>query len=281
MKIFIKFTAAILCGILATSVLTSCKADKKEDSTASEKTSATETTKATTTAPPETTTEEIHTPDINYYVRKTEAVDAKYFDDVVFVGDSISYNLYYYNLKTKHLGNAEFVVSYSLGVANSQWSLDEPTAVHPVYNGVKMRVADAVKETGRKKVYILLGINDIYLYGVDSTVETLQVLVGQIKESTPDAQIVLQSVTPVYKKTTTGITNELVNDYNEKVSALCKEQGWYYLDIATALRDEDGTLRAEFCSDPGEKGIHLKDAGCKAWAEYLCEHSIQEATAAQ
>ncbi len=43
-------------------------------------------------------------------------------------------------------------------------------SVHPTYNGEKMKLEDAVGQIQPDKIYILLGTNDVALYGVEATI---------------------------------------------------------------------------------------------------------------
>ena len=131
---------------------------------------------------------------------------------------------------------------------------------------------NGVKASGRKKVYIMLGMNDVYLYGVDKSIENAKKLVAEIKQKSPGVEIFIQSVTPVII-TKKGITNKLINKFNKKLSECCKEQKWNYLDVASVLKDKKGALPVEYCSDPNGMGIHFTDKACKKWVEYLYTHT--------
>ncbi len=269
MKTFRKIIAGLICMVLMVTANTLTGGNKEVKETETKPTvSAAEPTSKVPIDPNEKTS-----PGIDYFVPKTQEVDKTYFDDVVFVGDSISYKLSLYDLRTDCLGEAIFLTSSSLSAINSLWGLYDDNAVHPSYNGTKMRVPDGVKATGRKKVYIMLGMNDLPSFGIDTTLSNIKKLVIQIKEASPDVQIFMQSITPIYGDKM-KITNDFVNEYNVKLSAMCKEQNWYYLDVAVALRDENGALPLEYCGDPEIMGIHFLDKGCQAWADYLYSHTV-------
>jgi len=256
------------------------KPKKNKTTTTTKKSKTTTTTKEYTTiaitkTEKETTKETattVKTQDIEYFVPQSERAKKSYFNDVVFIGDSVTLKLYYYNLKTDALGKAVFLTAGSFGYGNSLWSLNRKGNVHPSYNGTKMRVPDGVKASGRKKVYIMLGMNDVYLYGVDKSIDNAKKLVAEIKQKSPGAEIFIQSVTPVII-TKKGITNELINRFNKKLSECCKEQKWNYLDVASVLKDKKGALPVEYCSDPKGMGIHFTDKACKKWVDYLYTHT--------
>ena len=59
-----------------------------------------------------------------------------------------------------------------------------------------MLVEDSVKATGKHRVYIMLGMNDIAIAGIDKSVKNMEKVVDSILAKTPDALIYIQSMTP-------------------------------------------------------------------------------------
>ncbi len=229
-----------------------------------------------TTEPVETKPVERRTPNVHFYVPESERVDESYFDDVVFVGDSVSLRLTYYNMANDCFGDAVFLTSGSLGVTNSQWGLYEPKAVHPSYQGQKVTVADGIAKCGRKKVYLMLGINDMAYYTRPDLFAQFKSLTDSILEKSPDVTFYIQSVTPMTGDKN-GTTNDAINEYNALISQYCCQKGWYFIDVASVLRDENGLLPGKYCSDADGMGIHFTDAACEVWKEYLYTHVPPEA----
>lgn len=228
------------------------------------------------TEPVETAPIERRTPNVHFFVPECERVDESYFDDVVFVGDSVSLRLTYYNMANDCFGDAVFLTSGSLGVTNAQWGLYEPKAVHPSYQGQKVTVADGIAKCGKKKVYIMLGINDIAYYTRPELFEQFKSLTDSILEKSPDVTFYIQSVTPMTGNKN-GTTNDEINEYNALISQYCCQKGWYFIDVASVLRDEEGLLPRKYCSDPDGMGIHFTDAACEVWRDYLYTHVPAEA----
>lgn len=204
-----------------------------------------------------------------------EAVDLSYFDDVAFVGDSVSLMLQYYCAATKALGNATFLCAGSLSSTNALWPVSS-SSVHPSYQGTKMLVEDAVAASGVKKVYIMLGINNI-AYGVDYASNDMVTLIDRILQKSPDVKIIVQSVTPMAFSSTI-ITNQLNNTqiqaYNKRMQEICAERGWSYLNVAEVLTDKDGNLPSNYCSDNGSMGIHFTYEAAAVWVDYLKTHPL-------
>ena len=137
-----------------------------------------------------------------------------------------------------------------------------------------MLVEDGVKAMGAKKVFLMLGMNDVGLYGVEDSVTNLNTLIQRILEKSPDAEIYIQSATPILagreRKT---LNNENLDKSNAALKELAREKGYHFADVASVMKVEDGSLNPDYCSDPEDMGIHFTDAGAKVWIDYLLENA--------
>lgn len=202
-------------------------------------------------------------------VETKNEVDASWFDDAVFVGDSVTLKLSYY-AENGSLGNAEFLCAGSLGYGAALQDIDAEGNVHPTYEGEKYTVDDGVKMLGSKKAFIMFGMNDIGLYGIDDTINNMKTLTSMITEKSPDIEVYIQSVTPMLEDMQLkDLNNQSIDEFNTKLKAESETLGYKYLDVASVMKDEKGNLIPEYCSDPDAMGIHFSDEGCKAWVEYL------------
>lgn len=208
-----------------------------------------------------------------------ERVPDGYFDDAVFVGDSISLKLRNYVYKQRaddpsFLGGAQFLTVGGLGSGNVQLPITADS-LHPSYNGEKMMLEDSVAASGAKKVYIMFGMNDIVPYGIDGAIENLDALIGKILKKSPDARIAVQSVTPILEnRQQKNLNNPNILLYNERLEALCDARGYDFLDIGALMRDENDALIYEYCGDAPGLGMHLSDAACVPWIDYLRTHPL-------
>ena len=209
-------------------------------------------------------------------VPQSERVDGSFFDDTVFVGDSISLKLKYYETSYDELGKAQFVTAGSMSADNLLRPLSDTNSVHPEYNGQKMLLEDVIPLTGAKKMYIMLGMNDIGL-GIDDGIAHYKKVINNVLAKSPDVKIFVQSVTPRAQKSTKpkSITNEKISQYNHLLSQMCKENNWYFVDVASVMYDDSGYLKEEYCSDLSGMGMHFTNSGCKAWADYLLTHTVK------
>lgn len=202
-----------------------------------------------------------------------EPVDASWFNDAVFVGDSVTLKLSYY-CDNGSLGDAIFLCEGSLGWNNALWDLDHEDNVHPSYEGVKYTVDEGIAAIAPSKVFIMLGMNDIGLYGVDGGIEAMEELTDKIAEKSPDTKIYIESVTPMLVESQlTDLNNENIRKFDEQLKEICEKKGYTYLDVYSAVENESGDLIPEYCGDPDAMGLHFSDEGCAAWVEYLKDHA--------
>ncbi len=218
-------------------------------------------------------------------VKESPKVDSSYFDDAVFIGDSVSNKLKLYATRQRKtdpscLGKAQFLTAGSLGIHNALWDINRSDSVHPAYEGKKALLEDSIAAMKAKKVYIMLGMNDIAVYGIDDSVKSMETLINNILAKSPDANIYIQSATPIL----TGfegkkLNNAALTEYNQKMAQFCQEKGYAFVDVASVMKDENGNLIRAYCSDydttnPDNQGIHFTDEGCKVWIDYLYTHTV-------
>lgn len=291
----LKQLAALVCCVLLVLSFAACKEEDKDKGIEKTETKEITTTLAETTvaqtvpvtsAPASTgevsenETDEPDAPDApSISVEVPEGHDpvaASYFDDAAFVGDSVSLKLSYYAMSTGKLGNAQFFTSGSLGANNALWEVSDES-VHPSYRGEKMLIEDCIKNSGAKKVYLMLGMNDLGLYGIEDTLVAYNTLINNILHKSPDVQIVIQSMTPMtYTSNIYGssLNNDVIREYNSRLKSYCSEKGYGFADVATVMYDENGQhLNRAYCSDPDDMGVHFTEAGCDAWIDFLYTHT--------
>lgn len=195
------------------------------------------------------------------------------FDGVVFVGDAITADLEdYVNWRRKtepeFMGGAQFLTTSSLTVETAlnpciEWTDEETGETQTI------ALEEALRRMGAKRVYLMLRFSSIKAYSQEQYLENLRLLIHLIRRENPEADVVVQSVLPGVAGRYGTPTNRQIFRYNLMAAKLCLSYGVPYLDAAYALRDENGDLRLEYCLDPQLYGLHLNDAGCQAWLDYL------------
>ena len=208
-------------------------------------------------------------------VPESAPVDASWFDDAAFVGDSVSVTLANYNSSYGTLGKAKFFCSVSLSQTNalSYQAGNERLPEYPAGSGQHPRIEDGIAASGAKKVYLMLGMNCI-ASGVDRVSQDLVTLVSKIQEKSPGIAVLIESVTPMTAdspRADGSLNNFTIQEFNEKMKAICQEKQWYYVNVAEAVTGDQGALKAEYSGDKA-MGIHFNYDGAAACANYLLTH---------
>lgn len=203
---------------------------------------------------------------------REEKIDA-YFDGAVFVGDSIMLGFRNYAMKRQDtfLSKFQFLAAGSYSANNALWELGNKDSVHPVYKGEPRYVWDSIAMMGGKKVFIMLGMNDLNVTGLDGSWEKYEELIGKIKESSPDAEIHLMSMTYILHGKEVGkLENNTIREYNGILRKMAEEKGLGYVNVADALADGNGDLAAEYCSD---EFAHQNPEAYDIWVSVLRDYA--------
>nr|WP_319487515.1 GDSL-type esterase/lipase family protein [uncultured Caproiciproducens sp.] len=269
----------LIVGLL---ILSGCNGNKKDTSSTQSASSSVQSavSSAASSEGPASQSASSSQPDSTAVVEQSDKADASYLDDAVFIGDSVSLKLKNYvtaKRKTEagFFGKAQFLAAGSMGSGNALKPLDS-SSIHPSYNGKKALLEDNIAAMGAKKVYIMLGANDLAVYGLDGSINNMSKLLSKIKAKSPGAKIFVQSATPIIKEQQmTNLNNPNLAAYDAKLNDLCKQNGYYYIDVASVMRNSEGNLKPEYCSDPNDLGIHFTDKACQIWIDYLLTHTVK------
>ncbi len=203
-----------------------------------------------------------------------EEIDA-YFDDSVFVGDSIMLGFRNYAMKRQDtfLSRMGFLAAGSFSANNALWEVGGES-VHPVFQGEQRQIWESISLMGSRRAFIMLGMNDLNITGLDGTCEIYEELIGKIKEANPEVEIHIMSMTYILKGKEAGkLNNDTIREYNGMLKAMAEENGWGYVDVANALADGNGDLAEEYCSDGfAHQNPEAYDVWVSVLREYAGEH---------
>jgi len=190
--------------------------------------------------------------------------DEAWFDDAAFIGNSLCDGLMLFGT----IKNAQYYCAKSITVQN----IYSEKCIN-VGGGEYIPITEALAREQYGKVFIMLGINEIYKES-EWFYDNYAKLVDYVREIEPDAEIYIHSILPVTAaKSASGNYNRTnVIRQNEQIVQLCKDKQVYYIDVFNHFADPDGYLPAEASSD----GVHLTRAYYQVWSDYLKTHTITE-----
>lgn len=201
-------------------------------------------------------------------VPRSEAVNADYFSDTVFIGDSRTKGLLMYTDISPLDFSGEGANVYSVQTKSYIRLKDE----NGEFRSYTLSEALKYKKGSYKAVYISLGLNELG-WTADRYIATLESLIASVRQIT-DVPIYLQLILPVTSRAEAtsqfGITNEKQKTFNERLIRLSAKLRVFRLDPISLFALDDGTLDPAHASD----GIHLYPASYKILADYLRTHIV-------
>ena len=187
----------------------------------------------------------------------------KFDSSVAFIGDSRTQGFIMYN-GLKDIQDYSYI---SLMVDTAMTKKIVKTS-----NGDKITLLQDMANKNIKKVYIMLGINELgWSYPQVFKSKYIE-LIDKIREVKPNCEIYVQSIIPMTKsKSDTDSTFNIKNVeiFNNLIQEVANEKNVTYLDVKSALINENGYLPEEASTD----GIHINKKYCEKWLEYLKNNS--------
>jgi len=188
-------------------------------------------------------------------------VEDDYFADAAFLGNSLMDGLRLFG----RLECGDFYCGTSASVVSVNLVRDARDS-----EGRPCTLMEALLEKQYNKIYLLFGINELG-FNVDGFIGIYDDLLAQIAGGEPDAKICILSLTPITRERDASddlFTRERIQEFNEAIAGMAARGGYEYLDLYSALADEEGWLPESQSTD----GIHFMPETYLEWAEFLRTH---------
>lgn len=224
-----------------------------------------------TEEPTDGTTEEPEPPvDDGVTLPETPDAGLAYQDKLIFVGDSLTAHLINHGVLTDGKETKQVWRSES-NVMNLNSEITSVKIIYPE-TGEKMTVAQAAGVAKPEIMIITLGIDWGVSYLNESEFKACYTsLIQAILAESPDTRIILQSIFPVTEDCV-NLDNAKIDTANGWVKDIAAENGCRYLDTQSVLKDEEGYLKAEYCSSTD--GIHLNKEAYEVILAYVRTHAL-------
>ena len=184
--------------------------------------------------------------------------DTSFFDDALFIGDSITTGLYLYGYLDESLVYAK------LGLAPS-------TALESEIDGVTIN--SKIKANNPKKIYIMLGTNSVGYSDGNYLANCMGELVQHISQITK-AKVYVLSIPPItyYAEADydNALTTSAINEYNTALKSVIKGTKAKFLDFHSVLTAPDGYYYEEYHE---MDGIHFMGSTYQVMLSFLEKHS--------
>ena len=195
------------------------------------------------------------------------SVDDSYFDDVVFIGDSLTNGLQLY----KSVKNAIIISETGLNIESAT---NKPL----MFNNQSVSVLEAIKQANRNKIYIMIGANGIGWLDNDYMIKLYSGWLNNIKSELPNSIIYVQSILPITQQLSdvnqnkpNALTNDKIEIYNQTLHEMCNKNKFHFLNVAEIFKNENNALPDE--ASPVD-GLHLTSKYYNNWLNYIKTHTI-------
>lgn len=193
-------------------------------------------------------------------------VEDDYFSDAVFIGDSRTVGMYEY-------GELEEISTFYASTGLTIYKIFDSAIVEVPGQRQKITIEEALGQNQFKKIYLMIGINEMGTGTVETFVAKYQEVVEHLLELQPEAIIYIQGILKVTtERSNQGdyITNEGIVARNEALSQLADNVRVFYLDANPTICDNTGGLEPSYTFD----GVHLKAKYVEIWKDFLKTHAI-------
>lgn len=188
-----------------------------------------------------------------------------YFADALFIGDSRTVGLNEY----AGMDQATFYASTGLTV----YKMFDSKVVTVPGRRDKINIEEALKQNQFKKIYFMIGINEMGTGTVESFAKAYGEAVARLRELQPDAIIYVQAIMKVSTdRSNKGdyINNEGIDARNVEIAKLADNETIFYIDVNEVVCDKTGGMDKTYTFD----GVHLKAEHIPIWKEFLMKHAI-------
>ncbi|MBZ9634353.1 GDSL-type esterase/lipase family protein [Clostridium sp. FP1] len=176
-------------------------------------------------------------------INLTKTSNKIYFEKSVFMGDSITEGLDFYNIVNK----SSVLAKKGQNVVTAKEEVSKLSSINP------------------KRIFILYGMNDLSLFeNPDDFKNNYIKLIEDIKQTFPSAEIYLQSLTPVQAKVQNkneNFSQSRIDKFVEKVIEVSKEENVHYIDIRSVARGIEDVYEPD--------GMHFTMKFYGLWLDYL------------
>lgn len=175
---------------------------------------------------------------------------SEYFKGSVIIGDSVAENFQRYNITT----NKGDIVSDSFtSLAVAGYSLSKALLpndgenIHPMVQGARHRLPEAIGLVGAKHVYSFFGYKDL---NDPEAADNYEKLLKEITEVNPGVDIAVISTTYMTEKSQNDdYNNDKVRSLNTAMKEKCRVNGWEFIDVQDIMSDGNGNLPEEWSID--------------------------------
>lgn len=168
------------------------------------------------------------------------------------------------HLKTLPINEGQIIMLGNSITAECEWSelLENPNILNRgvIGDGTSdiLNRLDDVIAMKPKKIFLLIGVNDLLFLPLSTITENYEKIVNQLLLETPNTKLYLESVLPVHNDfRRNGMKNEDIDILNKNIEQIAQKRGQVFINLNEKFKNTEGGLNPEYSLD----GIHLNGKG--------------------
>ena len=211
--------------------------------------------------------------------RLTEEQLVSFYDESLFIGDSQIRMLRNYIAPLQKENPAffrdvHFYTAYNYQMGTAAMDQVVSSRVNLTYKGMERTMYYIASRYQPPRLFFLAGMNDRIAFHVDRGMKYVDRIMEHMAKYCPDTKMYFFSLPPITEKfEKKEHAREKMDAYNEMLAAKCEEVGAGYVEIASALKGENGFMLPGISSD-GE--THFNDEGNKIWVQRMLDYAQEQ-----
>lgn len=192
-----------------------------------------------------------------------------WFDDAVFVGDSLSVGLSAYGI----LPEANVLAQQGMNIDKINNATIKTVAGETT-------ILNAIQNAAPSKVFIMLGSNGIAWLSNETMIQEYSQFILDVRDIVPNATIYVLSIPPVStvaEQAATPILNTSIDVYNSELLKMTNNLNVRFVDVNTALKGNDGKMPEDRVSS--RDGMHFNRSTYTIMLDYILSHTGQPVAA--
>lgn len=204
----------------------------------------------------------------NVELQQTEDMGEDYLDKFVFMGDSTTNGLGYYEMVDP---------TQVWCPANGTFSLFNQSIIRIRYpeTGEELTIPELLTRKQPEYLLITLGVNGISSMDEDYFKSEYKSLISTIRASSPNTKIIVNSMYPLCASydTSSGINMDKIKAGNGWLKDMAVEAGVYFVNTYSALVDSTGFMPEAYTNGDG---LHLNPTSFELVLSYLRTHGYPQ-----
>lgn len=198
-------------------------------------------------------------------VPESEPKPQEYLAKCAFVGETNIYNL----------GEDNLLQPFSV-YASEKLTLENYAKEYVLLNGTTIRILSALNQANCP-IYLMFGTESLSTQSPEQTITHYNTLLDSLIATAPESKVIVMSIPPVTaeaeKAADHPLLNSVIDDYNSRLLAKCNEKNIYFVDVNTALKNNEGKLDGHLATEDGK---HLSLEGGMVLLNYVLSHVPQD-----